>query len=489
MDDASDKPSGAGDPFDPPGFREAGHRLVDLLADYLERTGREAPDLPVLRWTEPGEMADRWPPDFPEEPEGTFEELWRRFIDDSIHLHHPRYIGHQVAPSIPASSLAEFAASLLNNSSTIYEMSSAVTMMERSIIRWMADRIGYGASAGGVMVTGGALGNLTALLAARQARAGFDAWEEGDAGGPPLAVLGSDQLHYSVDRGVRILGWGAGGCEPVRSDGAFRLLPADLPRALERARARGRRIIGVVANAGSTATGTIDPLEEIADFCARHGLWLHVDGAHGASLLLAPACADRLAGIARADSVVWDAHKMLAVPCVASGVVFAEEKHSWEAFSSRASYLFERERHEEWYNLGHRTVECTKIPMSIRLYALLRVCGTRFFADYITRTVETAHAFWQVLEEAPDFEAAVEPEMNIVCFRYRPADGRERCGAELDALQALIRRRLIESGAFYLVQTELPGGLYLRTTITNPRTTLTDLTDLLDLIRDDAQPA
>src|SRR6266545_663140 len=161
----------------------------------------------------------------------------------------------------------------------IYEMGPSTTAIERNLVQWFAARLGFPAGADGVLTSGGSIGNLTALLAARQAVAGFDVWDRGAHAGPPLCVLASQQTHYCVLRSTQIMGWGRDGVVPVAVDSRFRLDPAMLPAALDAAHRAGRKVVAVVASAGSTTTGAFDPLDAIADFCAAKGLWLHVDGA------------------------------------------------------------------------------------------------------------------------------------------------------------------------------------------------------------------
>jgi L-2,4-diaminobutyrate decarboxylase len=239
-------------------------------------------------------------------------------------------------------------------------------------------------------------------------------------------------------------------------------------------------VLGVVASACSTATGAFDPLEPIADFCERHGLWLHVDGAHGAALALSSRHRGTVAGIDRADSVIWDAHKMLLQPALVTAVLFRDARHSAGAFAQDASYLLGDRGDEAWFDLASRTFECTKRMMSFKLYATLLAYGPALFDAYVTRTVDLAQAFAALLRAQPDFEVAVEPQANIVCFRHRPAGVPEQ---ELDALQARLRPRVIARGAFYPVQTKLHGRLWLRTTLMHPFTTLDDLARLLDEVR------
>jgi L-2,4-diaminobutyrate decarboxylase len=261
----------------------------------------------------------------------------------------------------------------------------------------------------------------------------------------------------------------------------YRMRTDALNDGLARAGALGRRVIAVVGSACTTATGSFDPLTEIADFCAAHQLWFHVDGAHGASWMLSNTERHRLAGIERADSVVWDAHKMLMMPALITGVLFRDAKYSATAFAQDASYLLEGRGEDEWYNLASRTFECTKRMMSFKLYAALSLYGTQFFADYIARTSALARAFAALIRQQPDFELAVEPECNIVCFRYTP--GHTRAGEELSALQSAARMRVIQAGRFYPVQTRLHGDTWLRVTLMNPFTTEAHLDQLLAEVR------
>jgi len=248
--------------------------------------------------------------------------------------------------------------------------------------------------------------------------------------------------------------------------------------ALAEAGRRGRRPFVLVANGCSTATGSYDDLELAADWAASAGLWLHVDGAHGAGALLSSKYRHLLHGLERTDSFIWDAHKNMLMPALITAVVFRDGSHSYEAFSQKASYLFEKSAAEEWYNFAHRTMECTKTMMGMRLFISLAAYGTDFFGGYVTAAWDLAREFARRLRDAGDFETAVEPESNIVCFRYG-----NKSGADSDGLQRRIRRALLEQGRFYVVQTELSGRTWLRCTLINPRTTIADLEALMDEIR------
>ncbi len=457
--------------YDPEEFRQLAHTVVDMLADYLHQS--QSGQGPVLPPATPQALLEAWPP--PGEPLALLETL-RRALQQSNHLHHPRYMGHQVSAPLPTAALCDLVGSLLNNGTAVWEMGPVTSILERRLVEWMADQIGFEAGAGGFLTSGGSAGNLTALLAARECQAGV--WDGGQD--QRLAILVNENAHYSAKRAVQVMGWGARGAVPVATDDGFRMTRSGLQQAFTAAAGQGRRVLAVVANACSTATGTYDPLPMVADFCQEHGLWLHVDGAHGASALLSRRHRHLLEGLERADSVVWDAHKMMMMPALITAVIFRRGDDSYSAFAQRASYLLDGEAREEWFNLAHRTLECTKCMMALRLYACLRHHGVEVFEEFVDRTHDLAGDFARMLTEAPDFQPGHVPESNIVCFRFTPPG----FTGDLDGLQARIRQDLLDQGAFYVVQTRLPAGLHLRCTLMNPQTTRDDLQALMDRIRE-----
>lgn len=204
---------------------------------------------------------------------------------------------------------------------------------------------------------------------------------------------------------------------------------------------------------------------------------MHVDGAHGASVCFSEEHRQLISGIERADSVVWDAHKMMMMPALVTAVLFREGSLSFDTFSQAASYLFEGAPREQWHDGAVRTLECTRQTLGIKLFAAWMVHGEQTFADYIDVTFDLARQFAQLVKEADDFELATVPQANIVCLRHRGS------GADdLDGHQRALRQAVNRSGEFYLVQTDLPGGTFLRTAIMNPFTTAADFHALLDLI-------
>jgi L-2,4-diaminobutyrate decarboxylase len=467
------------DPYDPNRFRQSGHALIDVLADHLEATSRS--EGRPLEYVPPNDLLERWSGSFGSGPGRSLAEIMPDLLRWSHHLHHPHYIGHQVSSPLPSAALAELVSALLNNGSAEYEMGPVSNVMERRLIDWLGASLGFPGSVEGLFTSGGSVGNLTALAAARQSIDGLDAWNGGLADLPPLAILASDQAHYSNDRAARILGLGAGGVVTVPSDSSFRLDPSALRAAHVKAEQAGRRVFAVIGSACSTSTGAFDPLDAIADYAAEHGLWFHVDGAHGAVAALSSKYRHLVAGIGRADSVAIDAHKMLQMPALVTAVLFGRLGAADRTFHQEQSYVGFRaeEGAYAWWDSGIRTLECTKRMMALELYASLSEHGTDAFADHITRTFDLARSFAGLLREARDFDVAVEPQANIVCFRHVPEDVRD-----LDDFQVRIREALVAHGGFYIVKARLPKGMYLRTTIINARTTEDDLRDLVKAIRE-----
>jgi len=271
----------------------------------------------------------------------------------------------------------------------------------------------------------------------------------------------------------------------VPVDGRFRIHVPALEDCFCAAEAQGRKVVAVVASAGTTAMGSFDPLREIGEFCRVRGVWYHLDGAHGASVLLSPKYRELADGIELADSVVWDAHKMLFVPGLATAVLFREGAHGYEAFTQEASYLFGRQAYPQ-HNLGLRTVECTRPLQAWKLWLCFHLYGARGLGELVTQKIDRAREFAAMLAAQPDFELVTDPMCNILCFRHLPS-GPHAQGLTVEQLndhQANLRQRVLASGRFFLVETRIGGKLYLRCTLMNAQTTTRDLARLVDLLRE-----
>lgn len=459
-------------------FKERAYKVIDILTKYFQEA--QSMKVPVLNWQDPETAIASWKPSkyfYSDNKENQLELLLEKFLAESNHLHSPNYAGHQVSVALPTAALAEFVYSFLNSPSTIYEMGPASYGIEQAIVCWMAEKLYIDTNtAGAVLTSGGSLGNLTALLAARQVKAGYDVWSEGVT--DKLAIIVSDQNHYSIARAAHIMGLGNKSIYTVKSDKQFKMSVDDLKKVYQQTQNDSKTVIAVCASACSTATGSYDPIEDIADFCEANNLWLHVDGAHGASVALSDKYKHLIQGINRADSVVWDAHKMMAIPSLITAVIYKKRSESYAAFSQQASYLLNESSIER--DTCNRTIECTKPNMAMKLYLSLAIHGEEFFTNYIDYTHDLAQEFAALIKSQKDFELAIEPQSNIVCFRYLKTSLDDQA---LNRLQTKIREQIIKSGEFYFVQTDLLGKTYLRVSLMNPLTQIDNLRTLLELIR------
>jgi L-2,4-diaminobutyrate decarboxylase len=402
-----------------------------------------------------------------------FAAWLERVLEHSVRLHHPAEIAHQVAaPDVP-SAIADLVQGAINQPMSIYEMGPAAHAMEHVVVEWMTEQIGWPEGGGGVLTHGGSLANLTALLAARAAAAP-DAWTEGVDG--TLAVLAPPSTHYSVRRSVAMLGLGERAVVDLDVDEDERIVPAGLGDALHRCREAGRRPMALVAAACATSTGLHDDLEAIGAFCREHGIWFHVDAAHGAPALLSPAHRHLLRGIEHADSVIWDAHKMMRTSAIAAAVLVREEWRLEAAFKQKAAYLIYEEPGETASSLLERQVECTKAALGARIFMNLAFRGPDGIGRYVAEQYEKTLRFWELIEAREGFECLSRPESNILCFRY----GRD------GQLQVRLREHLLRERRFHLSSTEVNGERWLRMSVMAPATTEETVEELLDAIEEAA---
>ncbi|MFK7767913.1 MAG: aspartate aminotransferase family protein [Mariniblastus sp.] len=464
------------DAYCPHIFREQGNRMVDRLADHLEAMQSADRSGSVIKHITPAESLERWRASLEQSPQQG-EQWWDELIADTIHLHHPRYMGHQICPPVPIAALAGLFSDFLNNGMGVYEMGEGPTSIERAVVDWMTGKLGLGAGSGGFLTSGGTLGNLTAMLTARRAFGGQDVWQDGV--GQRQAIMVSEQAHYCIDRAARVMGMGSSGVAKVPVDKRFKMRTELLEEVWKQNVEQGITPIAVVGSACSTSTGSYDDLEAIASFCESKGLWFHVDGAHGASAALSEQYAHLVRGVERANSVVVDFHKTMMTPALATVLIYRDYQNAYQTFSQEADYLWGTAESEEWYQLTKRTFECTKNMMAVKVFSILKTHGASLFGDYIDRCFGLGQKFAELIGLHERFELATPPECNIVCFRYiEPGKTDE----QLDELNSEIRESLLRSGSFYIVQTVLHGRRYLRTTLTNPFTLESDLVALLNTI-------
>jgi L-2,4-diaminobutyrate decarboxylase len=459
--------------FEADSFKKIGHQLIDDLAEHLDRSINDSTSK-TLFWNTPQDEANYWK-DVLEN--GSKDQLFDTIIKRSIHIHNPKYIGHQVNPTLPITGLSSMLSSILNNGMGVYEMGVAATAIEKVITDLLCKKVGWNANSTGFLTSGGTMANITALLGARQHYEG-NIWKEGNPN-RQIAIMVSKQAHYCVDRAARIMGLGEKGVIKIPVNSKFCMDLEALQQAYQTAKNNNIDVIAIVGSAPSTATGMFDNLDAIANFCQEQNIWFHIDAAHGGGAIFSKKYKSLLKGSEHADSIVIDGHKMCMMPALNTALLFYNGQHSYNTFAQTADYLLTSSK-EDWYNLAKRTFECTKHMMSIHWMTILKYHGEQIFDDYVTTVFDLGEQFYDILKSETDFEVLIKPMSNIICFRYvQPNLNSE----QLNEINNEIRQRILEDGKFYIVQTTLNQKVYLRMTIMNPFTTISHFKDLLQQIR------
>ncbi len=446
--------------FDPK-MRALAHDTVDALFDHVENISSRR----VVDWQSSDEIRARVRIDDRGGAEGM--PLVRMLMEDAIQLHHPAYMGHQVCPPFPTAVIADLVISTMNQSTAVWEMSPIGTVIEQEVVRWLSDRAGYPATSLGTAVSGGSAANLTAMLAARAKWESKRVLGAGSRASDRGVILCSADAHYSIARAAEIMGFSPDDVIKIPTDDQHRLDLAALENALREA----REVMAIVATSGSTATGAFDDLRAIAALRDKYDTWLHVDAAHGASVVLSGRLKPLADGLDLADSMAWDPHKMLWMT-LAMGVILVRDGN-WlrRAFEADAPYLFNAERTGD--NIGEVTIQCSKRADAIKLWLTLQMFGSRPFAEAMEHVADLTRYLYEQVAASDDFEPMHVPQFNIFCFRYRGDD----------ETNAALRETLIRSGQAWITSTLLKGRRVLRVTMINPRTERVDVDRMLSAVR------
>jgi glutamate/tyrosine decarboxylase-like PLP-dependent enzyme len=448
-------------------MRALGYRVIDMLVEHFETL----PEKPVTRKADRANMEARLREELPErgtDPLALLDQVVRDVFENVMHLDHPRFFAFVPSPSNFVGVMAEALAAGFNVFAGTWLEASGPAQIELVTIDWLRAACGLPASAGGLFVSGGSMANITALAVARHVALG----DRTDG----VSVYTSDQAHSSVERGLWALGFHEDQLHGVPSDDGFRLDISALRRAVEADRAAGRVPFCVVANAGTTNTGAVDPLPELADYCEREGLWLHVDGAYGAAAALCERGRAALEGLGRADSLSLDPHKWLFQPYEIGCVLVRDERWLRETFHILPEYLADIEGQAGEVNFCDRGIQLTRSFRALKLWMSLKVFGRSEFEAALNRGFELAEAAEAALRGTPDWEVVTPAQMGMLTFRCVPH------GLPEEALNRLNRGlvdAMIQDGFAMLNSTVLRGATVLRMCTINPRATEVDVRETI----------
>lgn len=433
-------------------FVATSHRVAEWIASYRDRL----PDLPVLSRARPGDVADALPAAPPEEPEA-FEailaDLDETIVPGLTHWNHPGFMAYFCSTSADPGVLAEFVTAAFNVNAMLWRTSPAATELEERMVAWTRDFVGLPAAFEGVIQDTASTGVLVALLAARQQA--FPAVREtGLAGAAPGRVYGSALAHSSLDKAVIAAGLGHENLVRVPVDGRHALRPDELDRALREDREAGRTPVMVCATIGSTSCASVDPVDAIADACAAHGTWLHVDAAYAGPAASLPGLRARFSGWERADSVVLNPHKWMSVPLDCSLLLSPRLDDFRASLALTPEYLASDAAASNLMDVG---LALGRRFRALKLWFVFRMVGAAGLRRMIARHCDLARVFADRVRDDERLELAAPVSFSTVCFRARPPSDAEEAGWNARLL-ALVN----EDGRVFLSHTELGGRYTIR---------------------------
>jgi aromatic-L-amino-acid/L-tryptophan decarboxylase len=488
-------------------MRHWGNSAVQTMADYLESISTRR----VYPKTSAREIREQLETALP--IEGTsFDRLLATFTGTIVPLSrtnaHPRMFGYVQSPGTAIAALADLLASTLNANLTSWRSAPAAVELERLTLDWIRQILGLNREAAGLFVSGGSMANLAALAAARAAKS------------PPrspdksLHIYASEETHHSITKAAALLGIGGENVRLIAVDDRCKIRIDRLVEAIEADRAAGKDPFCLVANAGTVATGSFDPLREVHEIARRFNLWMHVDASYGGFAALAPAAHPLFSGIAEADSVALDPHKWLYLPVDCGCVFYRDAEPARAAFAHTAEYtrVFELQD-EEAFAFWDYGPELSRRFRALKVWMLLKGVGTRALSKAIENDLACARHLQNLVRASDDFEMLAPVELSIFCFRYCPAkyrkalaitqahrthdwsgepgvaelgpplDERQRLNIELDGINERLLIALQRDGSSYLSNAKVHGRFALRGCVMNYRTTPRDMEILLDDLR------
>jgi aromatic-L-amino-acid/L-tryptophan decarboxylase len=456
-------------------FRALGHRMLDDMLDFLS-TVREKPAWqPVPERVRAGLRQPL--PTQPQDIGAVYQEFVQNVLPYTNGNRHPRFWGWVQGNGTPLGMLADMLAAGMNPHMAGFNQAPA--LVEHQVLAWLTQLMGMPAETSGILVGGGTMANITGLVVARHAKAGFDVRELGLQANdhPVLVMYGSTETHGWAQKAAEFLGLGNRAFRRIAVDRDFRIDLFALRRAVDEDRKAGYRPFCVIGNAGTVNTAAIDDLDGLASICREEDLWFHVDGAFGALAKIVPSLASLVAGIEQADSVAFDLHKWMYLPFEVACVLVRDAEAHRDAFTLTPSYLAETSRGVIAGGLpfAERGLELTRSFRALKVWMSLKAHGIDAMARLIEQNVRQARYCADLIEAHPDLELVAPVPLNIVCFRFAPKDAPRDA---LDQVNEEILLRIQESGLAVPSSTRIGDAFALRIAITNHRSKREDF-DLL----------
>ena len=426
-------------------------------------------------------------PEAPQPMEAILREVESNIFANSTLYLSPRFLGYINSGGNQAAILGELLASAVNQICALWHFSPAASEVERRVIRWIAQFIGYAPEAGGCLLSGGSTGNLVGLAVARKQKAQFDAASMGMRGGSPVTVYVSEEGHASLEKSMVLLGMGRNQLRKISVRDDFTIDLDSLEKQVAEDRKSGYHPICVVGNAGTTNTGSVDPLNLLAEFCRDQALWFHVDAAYGGPAACTQAAGRLFRGMDRADSVVVNPHKWLYVPAEAACILVREPRALRDTFQVVADYLREESDTGSDGPLDFKDYgpQLSRSFRALKVWMTFKAYGARKLRAAIESNIEIMRYLAERIDESKDFVRLAPVQLSVVCFQYRTPDISVHGDQEyLDELNNRLPEALERDGRVFLSGTKIHGKSVLRACSVNHRSRREDVDFLLGVIRE-----
>jgi aromatic-L-amino-acid/L-tryptophan decarboxylase len=459
-------------------FRRAGHYLVDYIADYLKQVENK----PLFADVPPSLLYNMFDEAIPDQPRSLMEiqkELEEKLVPYCTHVNHPGYMGLITPSPNPAGILADLLASALNQNVGAWSIGPSAVVMERQVIRWLNDLIGYDEKAGGNLTSGGMMANFTGVKLARDWSTGNIAQHEGYAG--KWAVYVSEERHVSVDKAVDAVGIGRNFLRTLPTNERYQLRIDALEETISRDKANGIKPMCIVGLAGTTNLGAADDLEALAAIAARERCWLHVDAAYGGGMLLSNKYPGLLKGIHLAHSVTIDPHKWFYAPLDAGAVLVKDHDQLTRSFGIQPPYLTDQtEQKDERYLFYVHGFEQSKRFRSLKVWTSFHHYGKHKIGEWVDQNIDQANYLHQLVTGDDLFVSATKPVMSAICIRY-DAKGFDK--KQLSKLHHEVAQRIEKGGQFWFATTEMKGLTWFRINPVNIHTKMEHMEQLYQLLK------
>jgi aromatic-L-amino-acid decarboxylase len=456
-------------------FDQQLHKVFEMIQEYTKNITHN-PVAPRISYSELTALLEEGLPTAGMDMNTLFDQFHEKIVPHCVKMGHPRFLAWLLTSPSPAGTLGELLSVAVNQIPAMDKSSPSATVVEELVIKWFGEMFGYQKNFGGILTSGGTAATIIGLTVAREVH--FPgAMKQGLCGMIKQPVMYvSDQGHSSIERAAAVLGIGSQAVRRIPTDSNFKMDIKALEQAIKQDKAAGFAPFCVVAQVGSTNTGSVDPIKLLADLCAQHRLWLHIDAAYGGGAILTTAGHILLEGIEQADSIATDPHKWFFTPAEAGCVLIKNKQQLYDTFKGHEGSLAD-EAAPDLMNYG---LQCTRDSKAFKIWFAFKAYGLHIIAQIVEQNMAMAQSFKNKLAETKGWHILAPVALSAVCFRYVP--DQEFTSQQLDELQLQLLKVIEDSGEAFFTAAVLRGTVVLRVCFANHRTTMSDMEMVIGLL-------